>query len=193
MLEYHVDRDGAMKILRTDEGNITYWINDIYQVAVHELGDKAVHLNIRRRDGGPILRDWRHFQLIKNQLIGEECEAVELYPAESRLVDTTEQVPPLGIERPQLPLPVRLRRARRAVPGRQVRPRLTPTSTVRRSHEHTETRALHRPCHRFHPSHQGERDYSSQARDFVEQLTNVVLEETVATRKSGNNAPRPTP
>ena len=33
----------------------------------------------------------------------------------------------------------------------------------------------------------------SQARDFVEQLTNVVLEETVATRKSGNNAPRPTP
>lgn len=31
----------------------------------------------------------------------------------------------------------------------------------------------------------------AQARDFVEQLTNVVLEETVATRKSGNNAPRP--
>jgi hypothetical protein len=30
-----------------------------------------------------------------------------------------------------------------------------------------------------------------QARGFVDQLTNVVLEETVATRKSGNNAPRP--
>ena len=28
----------------------------------------------------------------------------------------------------------------------------------------------------------------AQAREFVEQLTNVVLEETVATRKSGNNA-----
>jgi hypothetical protein len=27
-------------------------------------------------------------QQIKNQLVGEECEAVELYPSESRLVDT---------------------------------------------------------------------------------------------------------
>jgi hypothetical protein len=31
----------------------------------HEM----VHLNIRRRDGGPIFRDWRHFQRIKNQLV----------------------------------------------------------------------------------------------------------------------------
>lgn len=31
----------------------------------------------------------------------------------------------------------------------------------------------------------------SQARDFVDQLTNVVLEETVATRKSGLYAERP--
>jgi hypothetical protein len=30
-----------------------------------------------------------------------------------------------------------------------------------------------------------------QARGFVDQLTNVVLEETVSTRKSGNNATRP--
>lgn len=51
--------------------------------------ESFVHLNIRRRDGGPILRDWRHFQWIKNQLVGEECEGVELYPAESRLVDTS--------------------------------------------------------------------------------------------------------
>jgi len=31
--------------------------------------------------------DWREFQQIKNDLIGEEWEGVELYPAESRLVD----------------------------------------------------------------------------------------------------------
>ena len=47
-----------------------------------------VHLNIRRVDGYPG-RDWRHFQAIKNQLVGRECEAVELYPAESRLTDTS--------------------------------------------------------------------------------------------------------
>lgn len=31
--------------------------------------------------------DWRDFQQIKNDLCGPEWEAVELYPAESRLVD----------------------------------------------------------------------------------------------------------
>lgn len=31
--------------------------------------------------------DWRDFQHIKNQICGEEWEAVELYPAESRLKD----------------------------------------------------------------------------------------------------------
>lgn len=31
--------------------------------------------------------DWREYQQIKNDLVGPEWEAVELYPAESRLVD----------------------------------------------------------------------------------------------------------
>lgn len=35
--------------------------------------------------------DWRHFQRIKNELVGPEFEAVEIYPAESRLVDTANQ------------------------------------------------------------------------------------------------------
>ena len=76
---------------QVDDGeHVTYWINDVYQVLRRQyaLGG-MVHLNIRRRDGKPIFRDWRHFQEIKNQLIGPECEAVELYPAESRLADSS--------------------------------------------------------------------------------------------------------
>lgn len=46
-----------------------------------------IHLVIRRHDGAPCV-SWRHFQQIKNELVGTECEAVELFPAESRLVDT---------------------------------------------------------------------------------------------------------
>ena len=65
------------------------WINDIYQVAVHDHNEGFWHLNIRRRDGGPILRDWRHFQRIKDELIGPHHEGVELYPADERLVDTS--------------------------------------------------------------------------------------------------------
>ena len=35
------------------------------------------------------VHDFRDFQQLKNALIGEEWEAVELYPAESRLVDAS--------------------------------------------------------------------------------------------------------
>ena len=65
------------------------WINDVYQVAVRDTG-KLVHLSIRRLDRQPI-HDWRDFQSIKNQIVGPENEAVELYPAESRVVDTANQ------------------------------------------------------------------------------------------------------
>ena len=49
-----------------------------------------VCLSIKRRDREPI-HDWRHLQEIKNALVGEQCEAFELYPAEERLVDTANQ------------------------------------------------------------------------------------------------------
>ncbi len=50
------------------------------------------HLSIKRRDREPIDENrWRILQHIKNTLLGEEHEAVEVYPAESRLVDTANQ------------------------------------------------------------------------------------------------------
>ena len=61
--------------------------NDLYTVQI-ESCPPFVHLHIHRNDWGPC-KDWREFQLIKNQLVGEENEAVELFPAESRLVDTS--------------------------------------------------------------------------------------------------------
>lgn len=45
------------------------------------------HLLIARRDGKPI-HEWHTLQRIKNTLVGPEFEAVELYPAQSRLIDT---------------------------------------------------------------------------------------------------------
>lgn len=67
--------------------------NNKYQVAVREVpcpwGD-MFHLSIKRVDREPI-HDWRDLQEIKNQLVGEEHEAIELYPAESRRVDSANQ------------------------------------------------------------------------------------------------------
>lgn len=68
------------------------WTNTKYQVATivsdHPIFGRMMQINIRRRDGNVIFRDWREFQDIKNQLAGPECEGLELYPAESRLIDT---------------------------------------------------------------------------------------------------------
>lgn len=65
------------------------WENDVYHVEV-VLHPPFIHLDIRRKDGQPG-RSWRDFQQIKNQLVGPAHEAVELFPAEDRLVDTAHQ------------------------------------------------------------------------------------------------------
>jgi hypothetical protein len=76
-----------------DESEI--WLNDEYQVTVYRFFNQAIetdmiHLSIKRIDKEPI-RSWADMQEIKNQLIGRNREAFELFPAESRLVDTSNQ------------------------------------------------------------------------------------------------------
>jgi len=66
------------------------YLNDTYQVIRNEIDNGMVHLSIRRLDRSHE-HDWREYQEIKNQLLGEECEAFEIYPAESRCVDLANQ------------------------------------------------------------------------------------------------------
>ena len=79
-------------------GESKTFINNLYQVSVDEDIGGALHLSIVRRDRRPI-RDWRHLQRIKNEIAGPDREAVEIYPAESRLVDTNNQYH-LWVKRP---------------------------------------------------------------------------------------------
>jgi hypothetical protein len=65
------------------------FVNSRYQVSMREHGT-IVHLSIKRIDQAPI-HDWRDLQRIKDELVGPDCEAVELYPAAERLVDTSTQ------------------------------------------------------------------------------------------------------
>lgn len=76
------------------EGELVF-LNSRYQVSVRmynpiEIFGRIIWLSIKRIDKRPI-HDWRDLQRIKNELIGEEYEAVEIYPAESRLHDTANQ------------------------------------------------------------------------------------------------------
>ena len=66
------------------------YLNDRYQVDVRELPEGWLWLSFKRRDKQAI-HDWREIQEVKNGIVGKEREAVELYPAESRLVDTSNQ------------------------------------------------------------------------------------------------------
>lgn len=68
-----------------------FFRSDTYQVALLDGGSEAfTQLSIKRVDREPIL-GWREKQRIKNAIVGEEREALELFPAESRLVDTSNQ------------------------------------------------------------------------------------------------------
>jgi len=73
------------------------WLNEKYVVSVfknepHGFGDDVTvwHLSIRRQDREPC-EDWRDFQQIKNEICGTEREGLELYPAESRVMDAANQ------------------------------------------------------------------------------------------------------
>jgi hypothetical protein len=80
------------KILRVDEFG-KHWECPEYYGVLREY-DKGFFVG-----GGPYkvlsitatdetaLHDWREFQQLKNHLCGPEWEAIELYPAESRLKD----------------------------------------------------------------------------------------------------------
>lgn len=72
---------------------IGVFINSRYQVSWYEYDSPwgpLIWLAIVNKDRSA-RHDWRDFQRIKNELVGPEYEAFEMYPAESRLVDTNNQ------------------------------------------------------------------------------------------------------
>jgi hypothetical protein len=101
----------AMKAINFDQRRTEIWLNDTYQVSVFR--DAApdgwpcpmIHLSIKRIDK-EALHDWRDLQTIKNLLVGPEHEAIEIYPAESRLVDTANQYHLFVFSNPEVRLPL---------------------------------------------------------------------------------------
>lgn len=72
------------------------WMNSSYVVVKYKpetmegCPHPVTHLSIRSIDRSA-RHDWRDFQAIKDQLMGEDAEAVELYPARARLLDAANQ------------------------------------------------------------------------------------------------------
>jgi len=79
----------------TRYSQLTVYLNDKYQVMVSEVMDvpnfpSVIHLSIKNLNNEAV-HDWRDLQSIKNMLVGEENEGIEIYPAEERLVDMANQ------------------------------------------------------------------------------------------------------
>lgn len=81
------------------------WKNDLYEVHVERDNPPLVHLLVSRLNGKPI-RNWRHMQHIKNELVGPDCEGVELYPAERRLIDKANMYHLWVIDDPSFEFPI---------------------------------------------------------------------------------------
>lgn len=66
------------------------YLNNLYTVQVYSnqkvIGQKAIKVMVRRNDGKAIC-NWPHLQRIKNEIFGEEVEAIQLLPKQSELVD----------------------------------------------------------------------------------------------------------
>jgi hypothetical protein len=85
----HLSEADIRQMITDAVTNCDLFVNDTYQVVRRSCG-AMYHLSIKRLDQDPI-HDWRDLQAIKNELVGSENEAVELYPAESRIVDAANQ------------------------------------------------------------------------------------------------------
>jgi hypothetical protein len=90
-------------------------LNDRYQVNAQTLqasfgefvGD-VLWCSIKRRDKSSA-HGWRDLLSIKNLIVGPEHEGFEIYPAESRLVDTANQYHVFVFLDPKVRLPVGFR------------------------------------------------------------------------------------
>ena len=97
-----VNADGSR--IELEEGE-TYWRNSFYLVFCKQLEpargiEGAVRLTIKHNQGKAV-REWKHLQRIKNEIVGAEREAVEIFPPESMLVDLSKEhhlfVTPVGV------------------------------------------------------------------------------------------------
>jgi len=85
-----------IKTSHPEASSVEIFKNNKYQVvkSVHESNQEGtpslVWLSIKNINKKPI-HDWRDLQEIKNKLVGEECEGLELFPAESRKTDMANQ------------------------------------------------------------------------------------------------------
>lgn len=75
-LAEYVARQGAL---------VGCWRNNVFSVQAFARGD-ATQLVVRRHDGGEV-HGWSDLQRVKNEVVGPDRVAIEVYPRDSDVVD----------------------------------------------------------------------------------------------------------
>ena len=93
--KWYVSDWQAMKLIRTENdetgpGTVDIYANNLYKCLLRNNQPGITWLSVKRNDSAAI-HNWQHLQQIKNDICGEEREAIELYPAMSRIVDAENQ------------------------------------------------------------------------------------------------------
>jgi hypothetical protein len=79
------------EVVRLATEPMEMWKNHRYTVIVGRDDNGHVeHISLRRNDRKPTM-PWRDLQRIKTELAGADAEAIELFPAEDRVVDCANQ------------------------------------------------------------------------------------------------------
>lgn len=64
--------------------------NNLYRAVVRRMSNGMIHISFRNMENSTEI-PWKHKQQIKNDICGKEREAIELFPAMSRIVDAANQ------------------------------------------------------------------------------------------------------
>lgn len=114
--KFNTDAATIQRTVANETKGARIWVNSRYQVAARAIDDASTYLSIKRLDQQPV-RSWRDLQRIKNELVGPECEGIELFPAESRLVDTANQYHLVVLTDPAMRIPLGFNDGRRVGDG----------------------------------------------------------------------------
>ena len=84
-----IEKLALIEQMLADQLHLQTFQNGIYTVILGHV-PPLVRITVIRLDNQPV-RSWKDLQEIKNIFVGPECEAVEVFPAESRLMDTANE------------------------------------------------------------------------------------------------------
>lgn len=122
--------DAVQRNLTDVEQNDDIWVNSRYQVNIRRFPNvdnpdwpPIVHLSIKRRDKAQIGPErYRDFMRIKDELLSPEHEAIEILPARSREIDTSNQYHMWTIDSPDWRIPFGWTEGRKVVPPTRGQP-----------------------------------------------------------------------